>query len=115
MYYRRPMKLEDLDGDEKLALGGLLRMMVRSDGDFSEKEENAINAAGERLGGRLWGVISQSAQDCPNDADIRAAVAKVTRAEARALIRGVVAEIAESDLVSESEHQLLGWLDESWA
>lgn len=109
------MKLDDLDGDEKLALGGLLRMMIRSDGDFSEAEENAINAAGEPLGGRLWPVISQSAQDCPQDADIRAAVARVTRAEARTLIRGVVQGLAESDLVSESEQGLLGWLDETWS
>lgn len=115
-YAARIMRLDDLQSDEKLALGGLLRLMIRSDGDFTEKEEEAVNRAGERLGAEagLWRLISQSAQDCPEDADIRAAVAKVVRPEARSLIRSAAKEVAEGDSLADSERELLAWLDSAW-
>lgn len=112
------MRLDELTPDERLALGGLLRLMVRSDGDFSEAEEATINALGERLAGdpaRMWSAISQSAQDCPTDDAIRTAVAAVARPEARALLRDAAREVAAGDEVVASEHALLVWLDGAWA
>lgn len=109
--------LDDLTDDERLALGGLLRMLVRADGDFSEAEEASINLVGERIGGSagaLWRLISRSAQDCPEDDGIRAAARRVERHEARLLLRSVLEEVAATDLVAEPEHQLLSWLDEIW-
>lgn len=111
------MTLDELSQDEQTALGGLLRMTLRSDGDFTEAEEEAINAEGRALGGeaKIWRVISQSAQDCPNEPDVRAWLAKVQRAEARAFIRGLVERIAASDGTSDREHELLTWLRTTWS
>ena len=112
------MTIDDLQDDERIALGGLVRMMIRSDGDFTEAEEETVNAVGERLlggPGAMWRLISASAQACPDDAAIRAAADTVTRPEARTLIRDVLSEIAAGDEVSDEERALLAWLDERWA
>jgi hypothetical protein len=110
------MTLDQLDREEQTALGGLLRLMLRSDGNFTAAEEACINAVGEELGGaaRIWSVISQSAQDCPDDARIRAGVAKVRRAEARAFIVDVLERVAASDDTSDRERELLAWLRSTW-
>ena len=111
------MKLDDLKPHEQTALGGLIRLMIRSDGDFTEAEEATVEAIGNRLGGagRLWSVISRSAQDCPGDEAIRAAAVKVERLGARAAILQVLEEVAAGDSVSDSERALLDWLRAQWA
>jgi len=111
------MQLDDLTRDERLALGGLLRILVRADGEFSEAEEATINRVGERLGGSsgaLWRVISQSAQDYPEDDAILELARRVERPQARELLRALLEEVAAGDLVSEPEHELLAWLDDAW-
>ncbi|HEX2676898.1 MAG TPA: hypothetical protein VHM19_09665 [Polyangiales bacterium] len=112
------MLLGDLSPDERVALGGLLRLMLRSDGQFSEAEEATLERIGTRLGGdagSLWKVISQSAQQCPENEQIRSAAKAVQRAEARKLIRSLLEEVAASDAVSAPESELLAWLQSAWA
>jgi uncharacterized tellurite resistance protein B-like protein len=111
------MRLDDLTKDEQLALGGLIRLMLRSDGQFTAAEEEKVNQVGARLAdaGRLWSVISASAQAYTNDAAIRRAASAVTRPEVRALLRDVLAEIASDGSVTETEQALLDWLASSWA
>jgi uncharacterized tellurite resistance protein B-like protein len=111
------MTINELQQEERIALGGLLRLIIRSDGDFTVAEEETVNQLGEKhLGGagELWRVISASAQACPNDAAIRESAAKVTRPEARAVIFGLVREVAAGDEVSPSEETLIGWLESLW-
>jgi hypothetical protein len=112
------MKLDDLTRDEQMVLGGLLRLMLRSDGQFSEGEEAALDRIGQRIAGsaeRMWKVISDSAQLLPEDDDIRAAVGNVERDEARREIRWILEELAVGDAISESEQALLSWLRERWS
>ena len=111
------MRIQDLDDAERIALGGLLRLMIRSDGDFSEEEEETVNQLGERhLGepGGVWRLISASAQACPSDDEIRAAAQKVERGEARTLITSILEEVAAGDEVSDEERELLSWLGDAW-
>ena len=111
------MTIDELAKDERIALGGLLRLMIRSDGDFTEAEEETVNQLGEELlggAGEMWRVISDSAQACPRDADIRAAAAKVTRAEARTVILDLMRKVAAGDEVSAEEETLIGWLESLW-
>lgn len=111
------MQLDELTRDERLALGGLIRMMVRSDGEFSAAEEATINGLGQRLGGDsgvMWRVISQSAQDCPGDDAVLEVARRVERPEAQQMIRALLEEVAAGDLIAESEHELLAWVDETW-
>ena len=111
------MQLDELTYDEQMALGGLVRLMVRSDGDFSEAEEAALERVGTRIAGGLaplWKVISASAQRFPSDDAILAAAKSVDRDEARLMIRTVLEEIAASDLIAETEHNMLLWLQDAW-
>jgi uncharacterized tellurite resistance protein B-like protein len=112
------MTLDELESDERIALGGLLRLVIRSDGDFTEAEEETVNQLGEELlggAGNMWKVISDSAQVCPRDADIRASAAKVSRPEARAVILDLMRKVAAGDEVSPDEESLIGWLETLWA
>jgi hypothetical protein len=110
------MDIDELERDEQLALGGLLRLLVRSDGDFTEAEEAQINAIGERNGGpgALWRLISDSAQAYPHDAAIRAAARAVERPAARELVVGLLREVAAPDGVHAKETALLEWLLAEW-
>lgn len=110
------MRLDDLSKDEQLALGGLIRLMLRSDGEFTEAEEEKVNQVGGRLAdpGRLWSVISASAQSHMSDASIRTAAESVTRPEVRNLVREVLADVARDGSVTDTEQKLLDWLTSIW-
>ncbi|AKF09604.1 hypothetical protein [Sandaracinus amylolyticus] len=111
------MQLQDLTAEEKLALGGLVRLIVRADGSFSDLEEARIDRIGDELGGRdaFWKVISDSAQAFPDEQGIRTATLKVTRPEARELILGVLAGIAAADTISPSEMGLIDAVRAAWS
>lgn len=110
------MNLADLTKEEKLALGGLVRVIVRADGSFSEAEETRIDRIGDELGGRdaFWKVISDSAQAFPDEQGIRQATLAVTRPEARELILGVLAGIAAADTISPAEMGLIDSVRAAW-
>jgi hypothetical protein len=111
------MDIDELDRAEQLALGGLIRLLVRSDGDFTQAEEDRINGIGERIGGSevIWRLISTSAQAYPHDGQIRVAASAVERPEARALFLDVLGEVAEPDGVAAEETALIDWLRGAWA
>lgn len=113
----RAMDIDDLDRAEQLALGGLIRLLVRSDGDFTQAEEDRIHAIGERIGGGevIWRLISSSAQAYPHDGQVRTAATAVERPEARALFLDVLGEVAEPDGVAVEEAALLDWLRGAWS
>lgn len=110
------MTLVDLTPEERLALGGLVRMMIRADGSFSEEEESRIDRIGDELGGRegFWRAISDSAQAFRDDAQVRAAAIAVSRAEVRELILEVLAGIAAADAISPREMSLIDALRGEW-
>ncbi len=110
------MKLSDLTDTERLAVGGLLRLMIRADGDFSEQEEEKVNALGDELGGReqLWRAISDSAQTFKTDQDIRAAGLGIQRPEVRTLTLKLLRQVALSDSMSPGEEGILSALSAAW-
>ena len=111
------MRIDELEAHERHVLGGLLRMMVRSDGEFAEGEENAIDALGEGIGGRdaIWKIVSDSAQALTSDASIRDATKTVTRKEARAVILAALEAVAAPGDIVPSERSLLEWVAKTWA
>jgi hypothetical protein len=111
------MKLTDLEKHERNAFGGLVRLMLRADGDFTEAEEARVNEIGESLGGAalVWRAISDSAQAFPHDDQIRGSVKAVTRPGARALILDALSRISASDGVDASERELTAWLEREWS
>jgi hypothetical protein len=111
------MRIDELEAHERNVLGGLLRMMVRSDGDFQEAEEAAIDALGEGIGGRdaIWKIISDSAQALTSDASIKDAVPSVTRAPARSVILAALEKVAAPGSVVPKEQSLLDFVTTSWS
>ena len=110
------MKLSQLTNDEQLALGGLLRLLVRADGEFSVAEEERIDAVGDELGGKdlLWKAISTSAQHFKNDQDIRRAGLGIERKEVRELVLSILESVAIADTMSASEEGIIVALKSHW-
>jgi hypothetical protein len=110
------MKLDDLDNQEQLVLGALVRLMLRADGKFTESEEKKVNGLGERLGAadRIWSVVSASAQAFPDDDAMRLSVTGITNADVRKMVRAALADIADDGDVAPAEKALLDWLDGVW-
>ena len=111
------MNLKDLTRDEQLALGGLVRLMIRADGVFTPEEEERVGAIGDELGGGelLWRIVSDSAQAFRTDADVRRAGAAIARTEARELVLGVLTSVAVADTVTPGEQGLIDALRAAWA
>ncbi len=107
---------EDLDDAEQLAPGGLIRVLIRLDGSFSEEEERYLEELGNDLGTAeaLWKTISRSAQDHKNDDAIRSAARGVTRKPAQRLIRTALERVAIAGTIEPGERALLEWVDEAW-
>lgn len=116
MYRDTDLTLDDLEDHEKLALGGLIRVLIRVDGSFSEEEEKHLDEVADAIGGReaLWKVISNSAQQLANDDAIKAAAKDVERATVQRFIRVVLEEIARAETITPEEGKLLDWLDGLW-
>lgn len=110
------MLLTDLQKDEALALGGLVRLMIRADGRFSEAEEAQVNAIGADIGGAetFWRCISESAQALKTEADVRRAAKAISRREAQEFIYDIVTSVAVVDALSPAEEGLLDQLRSSW-
>ena len=99
-----------------LALGGLIRLLVRADGEFSVAEEERIDAVGDELGGKelLWKWISSSAQAFKTDQDIRAAGLGIARPEVRELVLSILESVAIADTMSPNEEGILVALKSHW-
>jgi hypothetical protein len=110
------MTLTDLTHDEQIILGCLIRMMLRSDGRFSDEEEEQVNRLGADLGGAeaIWHLVSKSAQAYPYEDKAKDDVGKITRPEARALILRTVELVAQADGMAKPETELLAWLRARW-
>jgi len=111
------MRLNELTRDELHVLGGLVRLVIRSDGQFTEAEEALVDSLGEEMGegrGAFWKLISASSQRYPEDDEIRQALPEIQREEARRLLLHVMERVAESDGISESEQALIDSVRAAW-
>lgn len=109
------LKLRDLELHEGLALGGLIRILIRLDGSFSEEEEQRLGEVADEVGDRdeLWGWIERSAKELSDDEMVRDKALAVKRPGARSLIRHVLESIAQAGTITLGEQKLLDWLDDT--
>jgi len=109
------MDLHGLDDAEQVAFGGLLRMMIRKDGEFSDAEEARVDALGGGEGREaIWRLISRSAQELRDDPAIRLAAGRITRPEAREYILDALTQVAAADGTNDAEAAMLTWLRSIW-
>lgn len=91
--------------------------MVRTDGSFSEEEEETINSIGDSVGGHalFWRMISQSAQAFPDESAVRSKVSEVSRPDVQAFIVETLRAIAAADETEQEEDELLAWVAAQWS
>jgi len=104
-----------LGADEQLVLAGLLRLLVRLDGKFSDEEQEALEELASDFGEKsFWQLMDEAGRRLPDEAAIRACAGSIGNVEARELIYGLVLNIARADCIQGREQTLLDFLRETW-
>jgi hypothetical protein len=110
-----PMELRDLNGDERLALVGLMKAVVLSDGEVSDDEiehvETLVDAFGEKEYQRMLDAFEQR---FPDEAAFKKFLETIGRQDARELIFATVLEGADEGGIEGGETELLDWLSDAW-
>ncbi|HXJ20701.1 MAG TPA: hypothetical protein VMT03_10740 [Polyangia bacterium] len=109
------MELRDLNEDERVALVGLMKLVVLSDGEVSEDElehvEVLANAFGE---GGYQAALDRFERQFRDLAAFRGFLQQIRRQDARDLIFGTILESADEGGLDTSETSLLDWLSRTW-
>ncbi len=109
------MEINELNGDERLALLGLLKLMIQADKEMSDAEGKELNRVAAQMGPELWQETKKAAMvKLRSRKDIREQAERVTRQPARELIYDLVFDMALPGAVVESEKKELDWLAELW-
>ncbi len=108
-------KLEDMERHEQLAFLGLLRILVRMDGEFSREEAAAMHEVARRVGSAsFWRSMAESQAIYSTPDEIFAAARAVERDEVRRFVHACLLEVASVDGIDPSEEQMLTWLRHEW-
>ena len=109
------MELNELTHDERLALVALVEVVVASDANVSEDEQDQIAHIAGAFGDDAYRALANEADKrFPDEEALKAFLAGVPRQEARELIYGEVLKTALPDLIDTHESSLLGWLATVW-
>lgn len=107
--------LTELSRDEQLAFLGLVRILVRLDGEFSPEEASVMHVIAKRVGSTLFWKAMAEAQAVFGSADqVFAAARTLQRDEVRSFVYDCLVEIASVDGIDPSETQMLSWLGHEW-
>lgn len=108
-------QLEDLTREEQLAFLGLLRILVRMDGEFSREEAQAMHAVAKRVGSAsFWRNMAESQAIYSSPDQVFSAARGVDRDEVRRFVYDCLHEVAAVDGIDPSEAQMLTWLRHEW-
>ena len=109
------MELNELTHDEKLALVALVEVVVASDTEVSENEQDRIADLAAAFGEDAYRALVDEADERFADEEaLKSFLTGITREDARELIYGTVLESALPDVIDTHESSLLGWLATAW-
>jgi hypothetical protein len=109
------MKLSELNQDERLALMGLLKAVIRADKDFSAEEAEEVKNVKAALGADVWRyTLDLARQHIHSLEDVKRAADQVLRQPARELIFGTLHAVAVPGDIVPAEEKILTWLALSW-
>jgi hypothetical protein len=110
------MEIADLNQDERVALVGLLKLVVLSDGNVSDEEQDHIEDLIDSIGDDKYQAALETYEDSfdGNGDAFRAFLKGITRQDARELIFGTILEAAGAEAVEPGESSLLDWLSQTW-
>lgn len=104
----------DLTVDEQLALAGLLRLLVRMDGELSPEEVVAVSSLARDLDAPdLWRRMTDPR--VLDMAEVARLVELVRVGPVREWMYGVLVGLAAVDGLDPAESELLDWLRDAWA
>ena len=109
------MEIRDLNPEERLALVGLMKVVVMSDGNVSEDELEHVEALVAAFGAddyeRTLEAFDKSFAD---EAAFRKFLTGISRQDARELIFATVLEGAAEGAIEGGEMEMLDWLSSQW-
>ena len=109
------MDLVDLSVEGKIALAGLVRLMVAADHDQSDAEMNEFRAIADEMGKFAFDQAFQEALSvCGTLSAALEYAQKVTDSDSRHLILTVLHDLAASDGISAEEKNLVRAVAEGW-
>lgn len=109
------MELRDLSDDELRVFVGLVREVVRADGDYSDGEKAFVAELSERIGAaRFQAAMDEVRAQLPKRALLKDAAKRIERKEARQVMFDELIRLAAVDGVEEPEVKPLSWLASWW-
>lgn len=109
------MELADLNEEERVALAGLMKLAVMSDGNVSEQELEHVETMVDAFGEGAYQQVMEAFEARFRDAEaFKKFLGTLTRQEARELIFATVLESAGEGALEGPEADLLEWLSGLW-
>jgi hypothetical protein len=110
------MEIADLTQDERVALVGLMKLLVMSDGNVSDEELEHVEDMIDVFGDEEYEAVLETFEErFEGKGDVfRDFLKSVKRQEARELIFGTVLDAAGAEAVEPGEASLLDWLQREW-
>jgi hypothetical protein len=109
------MELRDLNADERVALVGLLKLVVVSNGNVSEDELEEVQQVADAFGEEAYeGALDAFEARFLDEQSFQTFLRTIGRQEARDLIYGTVLQAAAADAIEGQESEILSWLAEAW-
>ena len=109
------MTLNDLNEDERIALVGLIELVVGMTGDVSDEELERIESVSGELGDDLYRQAAELVDERFHDEEqFRKFLGTIQRPEARELIYETALEASIPDAIGPRESEVLDWLARAW-
>ena len=110
------MKITALNENERLALMGLLKMVIQADQKVSPEELGELNKLAAEMGQEKWDAAKQQAMAQFKDLnEIRVFLeAGVERTAAKELLYDLAKQMAGADETAQIEESVIRWLARIW-
>ena len=109
------MTLNELTGQEQLVLTALVKHIIRSDGQLTDDEIDAMSDVAEEMGEDRWQTAFRKLRGQYKETDELLRLAEtVQRQEAREQIHAVISKVAASDSISPEEKAVLDAVASIW-
>ena len=109
------MELRDLNEDQRVALVGLMKLVVMSDGEVSEDEIEHVEMLVSAFGEDGYEAALDRFESQFHDEDtFRRFLQQLRGQEARDLIFGTILESADEGALDRNETSLIDWLSAEW-
>lgn len=109
------LDLEDLTEEQRMALVGLLKVVVLADGTISDEEVAEVAEVVDALGEEEYQrQLDRFEAEFPDQPSFQKFLETIQDQDARELIFGTILSGAAADAIEKGESELLGWLAKAW-